>query len=274
MGIGWHFFKEGAKKFTAGKFTSVPFLQAAKGPLAEQYKNSIPDRFGLQRLNVNQTKQFWENYRDHVASRLGFDQKQTTAATQIVDRYVKRMNNYVADNYEDIDTYRKEVQRYLGELKEPTSDIPYQRDRLAAKEVDLRKQVGPWLANVEDMNRALQAELNGLATEGQRSRGLVVIPDRNQPASDGVVKWVVLGAGVLLLLGLFTRVAALVAMGFLLSVIGTQPPWVPNANLEYFYYQMVEVLALFTLIVFAAGRYAGLDYIIYGLMNRRKEPTL
>ena len=35
LGIGWHFFKEGAKKFQGESFTSVYFLQTAKGPLAD-----------------------------------------------------------------------------------------------------------------------------------------------------------------------------------------------------------------------------------------------
>jgi hypothetical protein len=35
---------------------------------------------------------------------------------------------------------------------------------------------------------------------------------------------------------------------------------------------LVEVLALFVLFVFAAGRYGGLDYLIYGLYSRCCPP--
>ena len=229
MGVGWHFFKEGSKKFTGDKtFNSVGFLQAAKGPLAEKYKNSIPDRFGLDRLNADKTAAYWGEYRDQVASQLGFDQKQSEAATKVFNRYVTRMNNLVADYGEDIATYQLEVQRYLNDLKLPTRDIPFQRDRLAKKESELRGQAGGWLKDVEALSQGLQTELNGLASEAQRSRGVVRIGDRNQPAVDHVVKWVVFGSGILLLLGLFTRVAAAAAILFLLSVIGSQPPWVPE----------------------------------------------
>ena len=40
--IGFHFFQEGLTKVRQGKFTSAPFLAAAKGPLAEQYQAAIP----------------------------------------------------------------------------------------------------------------------------------------------------------------------------------------------------------------------------------------
>ena len=83
-----------------------------------------------------------------------------------------------------------------------------------------------------------------------------------------MIKFVVVGVGVLLILGLFTRLASVAGMLFLGSVMATQPPWVYGANSQYVYYQMVEVLALFVLFVFAAGRFGGLDYLIYGLYRR------
>ena len=60
LGIGWHFFKEGAKKFQGDSFTSVYFLQTAKGPLAEFYKSMIPDRQGYERLDQGKTEEFWQ----------------------------------------------------------------------------------------------------------------------------------------------------------------------------------------------------------------------
>ena len=46
LGVGWHFFKEGAKKFTDAGVPSVAFLRSATGPLADMYKSFIPDRYG------------------------------------------------------------------------------------------------------------------------------------------------------------------------------------------------------------------------------------
>jgi hypothetical protein len=50
--------------------------------------------------------------------------------------------------------------------------------------------------------------------------------------------------------------------------MASQPPWVEGAATQFFYYQMVEILALFVLFVFAAGRFGGLDYLLHGLYRR------
>jgi uncharacterized membrane protein YphA (DoxX/SURF4 family) len=268
LATGWHFFKEGSKKFSKEGFTSLPFLQAAKGPLADFYKAQIPDRYGLERLNLQQTSRFWKEYKDQVAARQSFDQDQTQQADRIVDRYVRRMTNYLAENREAIGEYRLEVERLQVARREKTRVIPFQRERIAAKESELRAKVATWLGDIQSFERSLQDELNSLVRSPQRAPGVVVIADRGQPTVDPIVKWVVFGSGILLLLGLFTRVAAAAAMVFLLSVMASQPPWVADADLTYFYYQTVEVAALLVLIVFAAGQFAGLDYVIYGMRQR------
>jgi uncharacterized membrane protein YphA (DoxX/SURF4 family) len=72
------------------------------------------------------------------------------------------------------------------------------------------------------------------------------------------------------MLGLFTRVAAVVGALFLLSVMASQPPWVAGANAMFFYYQLVEFAALIYLAAIGAGQWAGLDFIIQGLWSRRQ----
>jgi len=74
----------------------------------------------------------------------------------------------------------------------------------------------------------------------------------------------------LLILGLFTRPAAIAAAGFLLSVILMQPPWVDGAVPTY--YQAVEMFALLVLAVVGAGRYAGLDFFLRCLYYRIFPP--
>lgn len=268
LGIGWHFYKEGAKKFYGDSFTSTYFLLAAKGPFAEFFKSQVPDRFGRERLSTEKTKEFWASYKDQVASRLGFDDKQMQRANELLERYGERLANYRADYSSEMSEYFLELERYQKASTEATRQIPFQRDRLAAKETELRGKMTPWVNDVKTLGENFRADLMEIASDAQRSRGVPPIPDRAKPAADDVVKYVVLGSGILLILGLFTRVASLAAIGFLLSVMATQPPWVAGADTTYFYYQMVEVLALGVLFVFAAGRFAGLDYVIYGLYAR------
>lgn len=94
LGVGWHFFKEGVAKFTGQGFTSVYFLQQAKGPLAELYKSMVPDREGRQRLGREQTARFWEEYKVDVERHFGFNDQQTQRADQVYKDYLVRLKWY------------------------------------------------------------------------------------------------------------------------------------------------------------------------------------
>ena len=43
LSIGWHFFKEGAKKFTEPGFSAESFLAISHGPMTGIYKGMISD---------------------------------------------------------------------------------------------------------------------------------------------------------------------------------------------------------------------------------------
>ncbi|MDG2380309.1 MAG: DoxX family protein [Pirellulaceae bacterium] len=272
LGTGWHFFKEGAKKFHGESFTSVYFLQSAKGPLADFYKSMIPDRQGRERLNQEKTKGFWKQYSAQAGAHFGFDEDQQKRANKERDRYVKRLAAFYYDNGTDIQEYLLECDRLEKAKADTMSNVEFQRDWIASKESELAGKVRPWLASIEMLGEQLQGGFHKIATDEQLQRGEFPITNRSEMFVDTIVKYVVIGVGVLLILGLFTRIAALAGMGFLLSVMSTQPPWVATANTEYFYYQMVEILALLVLMAFNAGRFAGLDFLVYAARVRCCPP--
>jgi thiosulfate dehydrogenase (quinone) large subunit len=82
--------------------------------------------------------------------------------------------------------------------------------------------------------------------------------------------------GVLLILGLFTRLASVAGIGFILLFYLCNPPFV-----GYFYSiptegsylivnkNLVELAALFVILVTGSGRFAGLDRLLHGLFVRR-----
>ena len=82
--------------------------------------------------------------------------------------------------------------------------------------------------------------------------------------------------GVLLILGLFTRLASLGGIGFILLFYLCNPPFV-----GYFYSiptegsylivnkNLVELCALVVILLTGSGRFAGLDRILHGLFARR-----
>jgi thiosulfate dehydrogenase [quinone] large subunit len=86
--------------------------------------------------------------------------------------------------------------------------------------------------------------------------------------------------GVLLILGLFTRLAAVGGIGFVLLFYLCNPPFV-----GYFYSiptegsylivnkNLVEACALVVIVTTRSGLFAGLDRIVRGLMFRRVHPA-
>src|SRR6188508_149842 len=87
--------------------------------------------------------------------------------------------------------------------------------------------------------------------------------------------------GVLLMLGLFTRLAAAGGIGFILLFYLCNPPFI-----GYFYAipaegtylivnkNLVELCALVVILLTGTGRFAGLDAILHALLGRLRRPRL
>ena len=94
--------------------------------------------------------------------------------------------------------------------------------------------------------------------------------------ADFITMWGLTLVGLLLILGLFTRLASLGGIGFLLMFYFANPPFV-----GYFYSlpsegsyllvnkNLVELAALVVILVTGSGRFAGLDGILHRLFTRR-----
>jgi thiosulfate dehydrogenase [quinone] large subunit len=91
-----------------------------------------------------------------------------------------------------------------------------------------------------------------------------------------ITMWGLTIVGALLILGLFTRLASLGGIGFIVLFYLANPPFV-----GYFYSlptegsylivnkNLVELCALVVILVTGSGRFAGLDRIVHGLFGRR-----
>jgi thiosulfate dehydrogenase [quinone] large subunit len=90
--------------------------------------------------------------------------------------------------------------------------------------------------------------------------------------------WMLALVGACLILGLFTRLASVVGIAFLLMVYLAAPPWI-----GYFYAiptegsylivnkTLVEAAALVVIMLTGSGQFAGLDRIISGLIRRKPQ---
>ncbi|HUR54988.1 MAG TPA: DoxX family protein, partial [Gemmataceae bacterium] len=92
---------------------------------------------------------------------------------------------------------------------------------------------------------------------------------------DWWTRWTLTAVGAMLLMGLFTRTACLVAAGFLVMTYLTHPPfpWLAQppgteGNPLFINKNVIEALALLVILVHPTGRWMGLDAIIHRCLFR------
>jgi len=222
----------------------------------------------------------WKNLVEEFSKVPGLTEEQRERATELLARRIQHLADYLAQESLDIQTYRHELWR-LEQAQESggAEEIPFREERIAEKSAEVTRTPLKWVAGVGQLRDGLADDLRYLLSEEQHGTTLVERVDSAVADSEAktlnrmnvLVTCITITVGVLLLVGLFSRFASLVGAVFLLSIMATQPPWVAGANTMYFYYQLVEFAALLLLMATAAGRYAGLDFIIHGLLARRRS---
>ncbi len=162
----------------------------------------------------------------------------------------------------------REAANRADAAKRQVASLRGQADKI---EAELASAAAPWLAQIGELWAGYDDALNAMATPEQQQRGRLTIgkPEPgllNTNLIDRFVPWFDTVVGVLLIVGLFTRLAALAGAGFLFSIILTQWPGAPGAL--PIYYQTIEMLGMLVLAAMAAGQFAGLDYVLYSYWSR------
>jgi uncharacterized membrane protein YphA (DoxX/SURF4 family) len=137
----------------------------------------------------------------------------------------------------------------------------------------MRAQVGTRLLG-EDRAKGYAAPDDGTR--------FVVVPKSWKPIDyiDWMTRWFLLVVGILLMVGLCTRLSCFSAAVFLLLTILTQPsvPWLPappvsEGNYLFVNKNVIEMVALLALMTTRSGKWAGLDAILCGIFGRRRPAT-
>lgn len=216
----------------------------------------------------------WQANRVRLSRVPGVTDELLAATEAIGDEKLAELNYYLYGELDAIGELQHESWR-LEQMRSAATEsgpAPFQRERIDAKQAEVWRAWQPWAKAAKRFEGEYIAAVQAVfdSTDGAPSASRV----RSSLSEHGPLRWidltvtvVVLGSGVLLFLGLLTPFAAVMAAGFLLMIISTQPPWDPAADTTYFFYQLVEVIALLLLAVIGAGRWAGLD----GLYDRACE---
>jgi hypothetical protein len=282
LGVGWHFFSEGIKHHLDPHWTSETVLRAAKGPLAPLYQAYLPEfhRFEelLHRDNssseeevvgrwVTEIKKDWDDYAQQFGRHYSLNEAQVAEVAKTLRRQEERLDNWVEVNKDALTTHVHEWRRKQATRELPHGNLPYQKKRIADKQSTLAGESAGWHAELKGLESDYHVALGRMLDDDQRQRPL---PHSRTSLElvDQSMKGLILATGVLLILGLFTRLACVLGAGFLLSVVMMQPFWV--ADTVPTFNQYVEMLVLLMLATTPVGRWAGLDFFLHNFLTSRK----
>jgi hypothetical protein len=228
---------------------------------------------------LTEVKHDWDALLERLSPRLNADQKEK--AKKIVAARQAQLAEFLADYEGDIRTYRHEMYRLQQLRSAPGAlDVPYERARIVSRSANPTGERGVtividsspavWQSGARAIEQDLKSDLSNLLDPKDSS----AVVSAEEPVwwetwmQQGAFyfgKYGVLAVGVLLILGLFTGLASWAGALFLLSVIMTQPPWLPQTIPTYNF--AVEAVALLALAGTAAGRWCGLDFFLYRMFG-------
>ena len=219
--------------------------------------------------------QDWNGRQTEIANFYRFSDEQKQSSAAVLSQYVDKLTALLAKDEEEIAAYRHELYRNQQMASQPgAAEIPYERARLARREQNPTGEPGisssgsaaEWRSDVESLEAAWQRDVLALRSEEQVKLGQFVETKSDLKKIDTAMTWLLIGGGGLLMVGLFTRLAAVALAVFLLMVIASQPPWMAGTVETYF--QGVECVALLVLASSHVGRWAGLDFFVHHVLLR------
>jgi uncharacterized membrane protein YphA (DoxX/SURF4 family) len=248
-------------------------LNAGKINPPQYVEFSPADAWGKRILND------WKAIKTKLVGLSGLSDEQRARAEEIYKSHELRLADFLAEESLAIEAYQHDLWRLEQARSQPgATEVPFEIARVDELQTRINSTPNQWIAAVKALDASYAEELRGLLTADQKASALAhrvkTITENPEARKLERMNWlvacVVTGVGVCLLLGLCTRVASIAGALFLLSVMATQPPWVPGAYTLVFYYQLVEFAALLFLAAVGAGRWGGLDFIIHGLWSKRR----
>jgi len=249
------------------------------------------------RMNVAQISE-WERPNRDDGEPLS-DAKKIVRAKRIFDRYLGSLRADASDENEDVQAFKESRERFLKLRNTTRNTTSFEQERRWRMMMGFRAEAGYWIRKFDQMGNSLQSELGrsvDLQLAGQRG-AIVTAPMKELvpphplleqfgiqytippnpyvksriDAMDWAVTIGLTGIGLFLILGLFTRLAALAGIAFLINVVlttwpvpGIYPP-IPSTigNFMFVSKDVVELLALLVLVMVPAGRWGGLDYFLW-----------
>jgi uncharacterized membrane protein YphA (DoxX/SURF4 family) len=221
----------------------------------------------------------WNELKQKVIRKYALDDSQQAQAEVIYRRYKEALKTVLAENQKDIKAHFGALDRLEARRAAGNNGAQYQKQRLYDEQRKLDSEVGVWLAGLRAADKGYQEALAGLLTEEQSRQGALPVPWTRMDWIDLAVTYGLTAIGLCLLLGLFTRPAAVAGGCFMIAGVLTQPAWptiyppdppvVGHALLVN--KDFIEMVALFLLATTAVGRWGGLDCFVGRAIDRLRN---
>lgn len=287
--IGWHFLTEGLWKVLEkdGKpFTAEPYLRASAGPLADRFRNIVPDVDAKDRLRRDPggrpigLKQFWADQLDSLATHYRFDEAQRRRAQASLDTVAAQADAWFL-NQDNADTVLKYLDQ-LAEIEAVQHDpnvLASQREAATKTRKEAETTRRQLTSVIDEWSSDLHAQWNapGLITDQQKATfGAPKPPLTQLEIVNLATKWGLTIVGACLLTGFLTPLAGLAGAALLLMFYLSQPPFPglpepPNVEGHYLYVNknLIELFACLFIAVSGCGRWIGLDALFFGPRRER-----
>lgn len=306
IAIGWHFLYEGLWKYQQYEkpFSAEAYFRASAGPLASYFHRQVPDFDGLKLLERDgaglpaNLKASWSADLERYAQQYKFDEAQKAKAVEALENASATADAWFRqpDHVDNLKKYADDLAKFRTLETDPNA-VSYQKELVAKELRKLNQTRNELLDTIDAWTESLQASWAALATP-ETKRGLNAdhgefaglrydfrksVADRpTEPMSrlDWLNTATIYGlmiAGACLILGLFTRLAALWSAGFLALIYLSLPPWpgLPENPLTEGHYlfvskNLIELIACLAIAALPTHHWVGIDALLFGARRRRK----
>ena len=284
VSIGWQFLYEGLWKQHAAHgtqpWTAAGYLKNAQGPFRATFRNMVDDPYEFDKLSLKKVQENWAQWLKQFEAHYKLDATQKGALTKLVSKQTEALKEIFESpaithkTLGDIELYRRATDSYEAKLKQAKQN--FQQVHMAKTWSEIEDQRKKLTAPINDLTDELQAGALNLLNLDQIRRGPAPQPAMKIDSINWKTIWTLTILGFLLIVGLFTRTAAIGAAVMLLMFYLVTPPWpgVPEApGPEHSFIvnkNFIEALACLALASLPSGRWLGLDALIHRFVLRSK----
>ncbi len=266
---------KGKKLIVDGKLHLLPTEQAKLIEVVkdEQKKVADPAPFDklIQAIKDVAVRSSKLSFRERLAGMLNGDPERAG----IIQKAKKEGDEDLVVVVGEVKYYKELIDRY--ETNYAKAKTKFQWDHLDRQWSDLQKTRRNLVGPVQTLDKELQEDASKLLSAEQLGLGPVPEAVTEMSRINSRTMWGLTIFGLLLILGLFTRISALGGAALLTMFYMAVPPWpgiqeIPSIEHNLIVNKvLIEMLALLAIASMPSGKWFGADAIISVLIHRRKN---